>query len=457
MKSFIPWVGGKSKLLWLIHKLSPSRYSRFIDVFGGSGTVTLSRPIQQGCMEVYNDFNGDLTNLFCCVKNRTMALLLELGFLPLNTRDDFNVLYKFFSREEFTDDYLDEEMELTQRYLEPPDAKTIRRMMLERAPRGDVRRAADYFKLIRYSFSGGAKSFAGKSCDIRRFFHLVWECSRRLAEVVIENKDCVDLIRQYDREDAFFYRAAKTVLQDVYALDEEHAEAVRVLEQLWVEGYTVAAHQLGKFYRDDLSTMRDHEKAERWFRLSAEAGNDFSAYALGKLLLSQKRTDEAVRWLDKAAGHGNPFAQYRLGKLCLTGESVKKDVRKALEYLTAAARQGNPFAQYTLGKLYLLGRDVEQDREQARDWFTRSAAQGNAYAQFFLDRFDQFRDPSVMLAATKLLHHMSRIFRDNSMPPHNPAGIRIDSKRRKRLTEKRMAMGHKADDHEEQVSYQQTM
>lgn len=258
-------------------------------------------------------------------------------------------------------------------------------------------------------------------------------------------------------EQARRYRAAKTVLQDVYALDEEHAEAVRALEQLWAEGYTMAAHQLGKFYRDDLSTMRDHEKAERWFRLSAEAENDFSEYALGKLLLSQKRTGEAVRWLDKAARHGNPFAQYRLGKLCLTGESVKKDVRKALEYLTAAARQGNPFAQYTLGKLYLLGRDVEQDREQARDWFTRSAAQGNEYAQFFLDRFDQFRDPSVMLAATKLLHHMGRIFRDNSMPPRNPAGIRIDSKRRKRLTEKRMAMGHKADDHEEQVSYQQTM
>lgn len=161
MKSFIPWVGGKSKLLWLIRKLSPSRYSRFIDVFGGSGTVTLSRPIQPGCMEVYNDFNSDLTNLFCCVKNRTMALLLELGFLPLNTRDDFNVLYKFFSKEEFTDDYLKEELELTERYLELPDAETIQRMMLERAPRGDVRRAADFFKLIRYSFSGGAKSFAG--------------------------------------------------------------------------------------------------------------------------------------------------------------------------------------------------------------------------------------------------------------------------------------------------------
>lgn len=258
-------------------------------------------------------------------------------------------------------------------------------------------------------------------------------------------------------EQAQRYRAAKAVLQDIYALDEEHAEAVRELEQLWSEGYTVAAHQLGKFYRDALSTLRDHEKAELWFRRSAEAGNDFSEYSLGKLLLTQKRTEEAMRWLGKAADHGNQFARYRLGKIYLTGESVPKDVRKALEYLTASAQQGNPFAQYTLGKLYLLGRDVEQDQEQAREWLTRSAAQGNEYAQFFLDRFDQFRDPSVMLAATRLLHHMSRIFRDNSKPPHNPDGIRIDSKRRKRLTEKRMAMGHKADDHEEQVQYQQTM
>ena len=110
-------------------------------------------------MEVYNDYNGNLTNLFCCVKNRTMALLAELGFLPLNTRDDFNVLYKSFSKDEITDDYLQEEMDLTEVYLNPPDAEAIRALMLERAPRGDIRRAADYFKLVRYSFSAGAKSF----------------------------------------------------------------------------------------------------------------------------------------------------------------------------------------------------------------------------------------------------------------------------------------------------------
>ena len=258
-------------------------------------------------------------------------------------------------------------------------------------------------------------------------------------------------------EQARRYRAAKAVLQDVYAMDEDHLEAVKELERLWSEGYTVAAHQLGKFYRDDLSTLRDLKKAEQWFRSSAEAGNEFSEYALGKLLLTQKRTEEAMKWLGSAADHKNQFAQYRLGKIYLSGESVPKDVKKALEYLSASAAQGNQYAQYTLGKLYLLGRDVGQDREKAKEWLTRSAAQGNEYAQFFLDRIDQFRDPSLMLAATKLLYHMGRIFRDNSAPPHNPAGMRIDSKRRKRLTEKRMAMGHKADDHEEQVQYQQTM
>ena len=253
-------------------------------------------------------------------------------------------------------------------------------------------------------------------------------------------------------EQAQRYRAAKAVLQDIYALDAEHADAVKALDQLWEEGYTVAAHQLGKFYRDDLSTLRD-----QWFRCSAEAGNDFSEYALGKLLLTQKRTVEALEWLDKAAEQDNQFARYRLGKIYLTGEPVPKDVEKALAYLTASADQGNQFAQYTLGKLYLLGRDVPPDREQAREWLIRAAAQGNEYARFFLDRFDQFRDPSVMLAATKLLHHMSSIFQSNSVPPSNPAGIRIDSKRRRRLMEKRMAMGHRADDHEEQTQYQQSM
>lgn len=49
---------------------------------------------------------------------------------------------------------------------------------------------------------------------------------------------------------------------------------------------------------------------------------------------------------------------------------------------------------------------------------------------------------------SQLLHHMSRVFRGNM--PVIPPALRIDSKRRRRLQEKRMAMGHKRDDHEDE-------
>ena len=225
-------MGGKGKLLWLIDRLAPASYARFVDVFGGSGTVTLGRPLRRGCIEVYNDFNSNLANLFHCVKERPMALLRELGFLPLNTRDDFNVLYRFFSRQEFTDDHLAEELELTQVLLEPPQGEAVRRLMLERAPRGDLRRAADYFKLVRYSFSSGANSFAGRPCDLRRFFYLVWECSRRLKDVVVENKDFEELITQYDREDTFFYCDPPYYNAECYEVAFPKADHVRLHDVL---------------------------------------------------------------------------------------------------------------------------------------------------------------------------------------------------------------------------------
>lgn len=225
------------------------------------------------------------------------------------------------------------------------------------------------------------------------------------------------------------------------------------LERLWREGHPFAAHILGKLYRDGVEVPVDLAKAEQWFRISAEAGNDLSEYALGKMLLEQNRIQEALGWLDRAAAHGNSYAMYRLGKLCLTGDVVEKDTDTALQYFTAAAELGNPYAQYALGKLYLQGREVPRDTETALRWLECSAAQGNVYAQYLIDCADEYRDPSLLLSATKLLHHMSRIFQNNA-PPANPQGIRMDSKRRRQLLEKRLALGHKIDDHEDYVPTQ---
>lgn len=56
----------------------------------------------------------------------------------------------------------------------------------------------------------------------------------------------------------------------------------------------------------------------------------------------------------------------------------------------------------------------------------------------------------VSSTGVRMLHHMSRIFRENATADVTHRGMQIDRKRRRALQEKRIAMGHKPDDHEEQ-------
>ena len=69
------------------------------------------------------------------------------------------------------------------------------------------------------------------------------------------------------------------------------------------------------------------------------------------------------------------------------------------------------------------------------------------------------RLPSEYLlnSTVRLFHQMGQVFRDNAAPPSNPMGIRVDSKRRKKLMQKRLAMGHKQDDHEQEQGYGQVI
>ena len=81
-------------------------------------------------------------------------------------------------------------------------------------------------------------------------------------------------------------------------------------------------------------------------------------------------------------------------------------------------------------------------------WFTLAAEQGNEYARYFLDHMDD--SPSLFTSATRLLHHMGRIFQEQAPPPSGGISF-VDSKLRGKIREKKIAMGHKPDDHEEPV------
>ena len=79
----------------------------------------------------------------------------------------------------------------------------------------------------------------------------------------------------------------------------------------------------------------------------------------------------------------------------------------------------------------------------------------NENTSFTPSRPAQLPTEYLLNSTIRLFHQMGQIFRDNAALPSNPMGIRIDSKRRKKLMQKRLAMGHKQDDHEQ--NYGQTL
>ena len=234
---------------------------------------------------------------------------------------------------------------------------------------------------------------------------------------------------------------------------EERDEAAEQLEQLAEDGDAYAQYIIGTAYRDGGLLIPDMVKAQKLLERAAEQDLDVAQYALGKLYLSDDAdihdSAKGIYWLKRSADNGNDFAAYRLGKEYLSGKNVSKDTSTAVKYLRQAANNGNAYAQYLLGKLTLMGEGVPKDMDAAYEWFAAARDNGHAYAEFFMKRMERGEQepPSVLLSATRLLYHMGNIFRDNAPAPA-ANGVQIDRKRLARLRQKRVALGHKPDDHE---------
>ena len=277
----------------------------------------------------------------------------------------------------------------------------------------------------------------------------------RLDELTFEEKN----LGQYDepeefRNESYDYWTLQDVIRDESLTMEERGEAVSEMEKLSESGDMYAQYLMGKLWRDGPLLIPDSVEARYWFEQAGDQGHLVAQYSLAKLYLSDdlevRDTRTGMNWLYTAAVNGSSYAMYRLAKELLKGDLIKRNSDAAVEWFARSAEGGNPYAQYMLGKLYLAGKEVPHDEEKAAYWLTRSAEQGNQYAQYLLNHLVENRPPSAMLAVTRLLHHMSRVFRDNSVPKSRPGGIQIDRKRLKKLQEKRIALGHKQDDHEQQ-------
>ena len=153
--------------------------------------------------------------------------------------------------------------------------------------------------------------------------------------------------------------------------------------------------------------------------------------------------------------------------------SVWNGVRDTLEgYYKNRPRQHNPLFQQKefraiktaiIQEAERLRQQMEQkslqdEEPSAENTSTDASANptlANENTSFTLSRPAQLPTEFLLNSTIRLFHQMGQIFRNNAAPPSNPMGIRVDSKRRKKLMQKRLAMGHKQDDHEQ--NYGQTL
>ena len=167
MKSFIPWVGGKSLLAKKIVEQFPDDIDRYIEVFGGGGSILFHKE-NHAKLEVYNDLNSCLVNLFRCAKYHRAELQREIsGYF--NSREVFEEIKEKMKISGFT----------------------------------DIQRAAMVYVQVKISYGSDTKTFGCNRKSLSSDY--LEQIEKRLERVVIENKDFEDLIKVYDRPKALFY------------------------------------------------------------------------------------------------------------------------------------------------------------------------------------------------------------------------------------------------------------
>ncbi len=97
-----------------------------------------------------------------------------------------------------------------------------------------------------------------------------------------------------------------------------------MLEQLWSSGFTVAAHQLGKCWRDGLGVLPDDKKRSCGFNVARKLVMTSPSMRWASCCKVRRESTEAVSWYEKAVELGDPYAAYQLGKTLSPGEQVHK-------------------------------------------------------------------------------------------------------------------------------------
>lgn len=236
MNSFIPWVGGKKQLRKEIIKGFPQKLDRYIELFGGAGWVLFGSD-RHARMEVYNDANSHLVNLFRMVKYHPEELQREIQSLSITSRELFACWKEQYKVGFYT----------------------------------EIQRAAFFYLLVRASFGSNLSAFAsgttpGNLYEMTSQFEQV---QKRLKRVLIEHGDFEKVIAAYDRVDALFYcDPPYHQTEKEYSVTFTQADHIRLRDALSrIKGRFILSYNDDTFVRnlykdfDIIETARNNNRA----------------------------------------------------------------------------------------------------------------------------------------------------------------------------------------------------
>lgn len=292
----IPYIGGKRAMRDIILWSFPLIYGRYIEVFGGGASVLFAKMKER--FEVYNDFNGDLVNMFRCVNERPLALIKALNFLPLHSRQEFSILQNFLNGDEPEYPYMQEELQTANEYFNKRDAEEIVKILTEKSQLYDVERAAAFYKLIRYSYGSGGKSFGGQPVNLLSTLETLSAAAFRLRETVIENKDFESLIKQYDRYESFFYLDPPYVeTEGHYMVEFPKEDHVRLYDTLKeIKGKFLLSYNDCEFVKELYKdyTIVEHTRANSLAH-RYDSGSRFKELLIANYDINERRKNEPIQ------------------------------------------------------------------------------------------------------------------------------------------------------------------
>jgi DNA adenine methylase len=193
----IPWIGGKRRLVDRILPYFPA-HSCYVEPFAGGAAVLFARQVAAD-VEVLNDINGDLINLYRVVQHHLEEFVRQFKW-ALSSRQVF-------------------------KWLQQTRAETLT----------DIQRAARFYYLQQNAFGGrvdgqsfGTATTTPPGLNLLRLEESLSAAHLRLASVYIENLGWEACVTRYDRPHTLFYMDPPYWQTEGYGVDFPFSEYERL-------------------------------------------------------------------------------------------------------------------------------------------------------------------------------------------------------------------------------------